>query len=202
MLERFLGHDRASPSRRLTAAKRAAHLDRLAGDDGRDRMALVHGIGVHDPRHDPLVGIHVRSWHIGIRTERRDDADRVTPGQALELAHAELTRIADHATLGATERQVHHRAFPGHPGGERLHFLERHREIEPDASLGGAPRRVVQHTISLEDLDLATVHHDGDRDDDLFFGVPEHLVQARLEIEELRGSVEAGHHRFEGVLFV
>src|SRR5687767_2033033 len=44
--------------------------------------------------------------------------------------------------------------------------------------------------------------HDGTGHDDLFFGVPQHLVQAGLEIEEFGRAIEALHHRFERVLLV
>ena len=84
----------------------------------------------------------------------------VAAGDALELAGGHLQRIADDAALGAAEREVDHRALPGHPRRERLHFVERDVQVEPDAALGRPARRVVEHAVAGEHLDLAVVHHD------------------------------------------
>ena len=55
-----------------------------------------------------------------------EDLRRIPARQALEFAVREHGRIADHAALGATERDVDDGAFPGHPGSEGAHFIERH----------------------------------------------------------------------------
>src|SRR2546426_5949335 len=47
----------------------------------------------------------------------------------------------------------HERALPRHPRRERLHFLERHVEIESDTALGRTTGRVVrseEHTSELQ----------------------------------------------------
>ena len=162
----------------------------------------VHRVGVHHPRHHALVRVHVGRRNVGVGTERVDDARRVAAREPLELAGAHLERIADHAALRAAERQVHDGALPRHPRRERLHFLERHLHVEADAALGRPARRVVQHAVAGEHLDLAVVHHHRDRDGDLLLGVAQHLVQAGLEIEQLGRAVEARHHRLERILLV
>ena len=42
---------------------------RLAGDDGRDRIAVVHGVGVHDPGHDLRVGVDVGRGDVAVRPD-------------------------------------------------------------------------------------------------------------------------------------
>ena len=164
-------------------------------------MALVHGIGIHDPRHHPLVGVHVGRRDVAVGAEGVDDRRGVAAGDPLELPVGHRRRIADHAALGAAEGHVHHRALPRHPGGEGLHFVEGDLHVEPDAALGRAARRVVEHPVAGVDLHLTVVPADGHRDDDLFFGVREHLVEARIEVELLRGDVETRDHRLVGILF-
>src|SRR2546426_10517769 len=65
----------------------------------------------------------------------------------------------------------HERALPRHPRRERLHFLERHVEIESDTALGRTTGRVVQHAVARVDLQLARIAQHGDGHDDLLFGV-------------------------------
>src|SRR6185312_9628260 len=121
---------------------------------------------------------------------------------ALELGDAQLERIANHAALGAAKGNVHHRALPRHPRGERFHFIAIDVRIESNPSLGRTTRRVVQHAIAGEHLDLPVVHEDGDRQRDLFFGVAEDLVEARFQIEQLGCPVEPRHHVLERVVLV
>ncbi len=54
---------------RLAPPFGAAKRDGLAGDDLGHGMALVHGISVHEPGHDLLVGAHVGRHHIGVRPD-------------------------------------------------------------------------------------------------------------------------------------
>ncbi len=108
--------------------------------------------------------------------------------------------IAHHPALRPTERDVHERALPRHPRRERLHFLERHVEIESDTALGRTPGGVVQHAVARVDLQLTRIAQHGDGHDDLFFGVAQDFVEAGIEVQELSGVIEALHHRFERVL--
>ena len=66
-------------------------------------------------------------------------------------------RIADHAALGAAERNVHHRAFPGHPRCQRAHFVQRHVGREADAALGRPARQRMLHPVAGEHLDASIV---------------------------------------------
>ena len=66
-------------------------------------------------------------------------------------------RIADHAAFAAAERNVDHGAFPGHPGSQRAHFVQRHVGRKADAALGGAARDGMLHAIAGEDFEPAVV---------------------------------------------
>ena len=202
MLQCLLGHDHASPPRRLSPAERAAHLHRLPRNDRRDSVPNVHRVRVHHPGHDTFVRVHVGCRHVGVGAERGDDASCVTTREALELTRAQLEWIADDAPLRPPEGEIHDRALPGHPRRQRFHLFEGYLQVEPDASLGRAARRVVQHAITGEDLDIPVIHEHGHGDDNLFFGMAEDLVQSRFEVEQFGRSVEARHHRFEWILFV
>ena len=80
-------HHHAAPGSLNTAA-RAADVERLAGDDAGDGAAHVHGVGVHDPGHGLLVGIHVGRGNVFFRPDEVDDLRGVAPGHALEFALA------------------------------------------------------------------------------------------------------------------
>ena len=61
-------------------AQRAAEADGFAGDDARNGMADMHGIGVHHPRHRLFVRAHVRSHDVHLRADERNHFLRVTGG--------------------------------------------------------------------------------------------------------------------------
>ena len=68
-LRRFDDHVNDAAAGRFAPAERAADRHRLARDDLRHGMALVLGIGVHDPRHHLLVGSHIRRRHVDFRSD-------------------------------------------------------------------------------------------------------------------------------------
>ena len=59
---------------------------RLAGDHRGLGMAHVHGVGVHDPRHGLLVGVHVRSGNVTLRAEQFEKLGRIATRNALQFA--------------------------------------------------------------------------------------------------------------------
>ena len=65
---------------------------------------------------------------------------------------------------------VRDRALPRHPRGERGDLVERDVGVVADAALRRSERDVVLHAIAGEDLDLAAVHLNGARHDDLALG--------------------------------
>ena len=127
-------------------------------------VADVHAVGVHDPRHDLVVGVDVGRRDVLLGTDRVDDLGDVAARQRLELAPRHARGIADDAALAAAERDVRDGALPGHPRRERGHLVERHVRVIADAALRRAERDVVLHAVAGEDLDLAVVHLDRARD--------------------------------------
>ena len=105
-----------------------------------------------------------------LRADRVDDLGDVAARQRFDLALRHLGRVADDAALAAAERNVRDGALPGHPRGQRGHFVERDAGVIADAALGRAERDVVLHAIAGEDLDLAVVHLHRTRHDDLPLG--------------------------------
>src|SRR5205823_10905173 len=97
---------------------RATDVDRFSGDDRSHRLPHVHGIGVHNPRHGLLVGVDVRSGNVFFRPNELEQFGGIPPGHALQFSHRHLVRIANHSTLGAAKRTVHHRTSPVHPTGQ------------------------------------------------------------------------------------
>ena len=55
----------------------------------------------------------------------RQNLAGIAARHALEFALGHALGIANHAALGAAEGNIHGRRLPGHPGGERFHFVER-----------------------------------------------------------------------------
>jgi hypothetical protein len=70
---------------RLQPAERAADVERLAGDDAEHRVALVHRVGVEDPRHHRRVGADVGRRDVLLRADLVDDLARVAARHPLQL---------------------------------------------------------------------------------------------------------------------
>src|SRR5207302_5578417 len=71
----------------------------LAGHRARVGAAPPHhGQGVHQPGHDPAVGVDVGGGYVAVRTEDGRDLRCVAPGEALELTGGEASRVATDAT--------------------------------------------------------------------------------------------------------
>jgi hypothetical protein len=160
-------------------------------------VADVHGVGVHDPGHDLIVGVDVGRRHVLLGPDGVDNLGDVAAGERLELPPREAVGIHDDPPLAAAERDVGHRAFPGHPGGQRGDLVQRDAGMIADATLRGAERDVVLDSIAGEHLDLAVVHLDRTRHDDLTFGMGQHLPDAGVEPEEPGRPVELLKHRIE-----
>src|ERR1039458_9196820 len=103
----------------------AADVDGLSGDARRHGLPHVHGVCVHHPGHDLFVGIDIRRGNVFFGSDEFDQFGGVAPGHALDFAHGHFVGIADHAALGAAERNVDHGALPGHPTGEGADLIER-----------------------------------------------------------------------------
>ena len=178
----FVAADGDAAAGGFLASSGAAEVDGLAGDDGGGGLADVHGVGVHDPGHGLLVGVHVGRGDVFFRADEGDEFGGVAAGHALELALGHVFGVADDATLGSAEGDVDDGALPGHPAGEGADFVERDVGRVADASLGGAAGLGVLDAVTGEDLDGAVIHGDGDVDDDFAGGIAEDLPDALVEV--------------------
>jgi hypothetical protein len=175
---------------RLGAALGAAHAHGLAGDEAGvvpavDRLELVE-----HPQHVLAGGHDVGGGHVGHGTDVPGELAHPASADLLLLALREVVGVADDAALAAAERDVHHRAFPGHPGGEGADGVERLLRVEADAALRGAAGVVVLHAEAAEDLDPSVVHADGNREAVLPQRPAEQLAGGRVEIQDRRHLVE------------
>ena len=185
----------------LMPAARSAQVDRLAGNNGRGRVAHVHRVGVHDPGHGLLVGAEVGRGNVALRTEPFDQFGGIAPRDALQFAVREFGGIANHAALGAAERNIDHSAFPGHPAGQRAHFIERHVRSESNASLARPSHDGMMHAIADEHFQVAVIQHHRDVDRDFAVGITQDSIQALVEVELLGSRFEPRPLRFPGIAF-
>src|SRR5689334_17204920 len=154
-LDALVYNKQYAATRRFTPARRPAKVDRLARDHRVNSVTCVHRIGVHNPRHGLLVGVHIGSRHVLLRSDEVEQLGRVTARHPLDLAHGHLLRVADDAALGAAEWNVDHGALPSHPGRQSAHLVDIHVRRVTDAALGWTARKVVLHAKAFEDLDAA-----------------------------------------------
>ncbi len=157
-VHRALDEINDAASGRFAPAFRAADRDRFAGDDFVHAIALIDGIGVHEPGHDLLVRAHVGAHDVGMRADERDHLLHVTARDGFELVPRKLGRIAGDAAFRAAVGQIRERAFPAHPHGERGGFTHGKRGGEPGAALGRAEGEVVLDAVALEGLRAAVIH--------------------------------------------
>ena len=160
VLEGLQGQISGSAAGRLDSAFRASHVDRLARHRGRDRVALVHGNGVHDPRHDLRAGAHIRRGDVLFRADEDRDLGRVAPGQVLELVLAQLARIDRDGAFRPAIGDADGSALPGHEHRERLDQVEVDVRVVPDAALGRSAADVVLNTPAGEDVHRTIVQTD------------------------------------------
>ena len=98
-------HHHDADAGRLVPEHGATDRDRLARDDLRDGVALLHRVRVHHPRHGLLVRRHVGCRDVLLRADDVDELGGVAPCESLQLRLRHLTRIAAHAALRAAVRQ-------------------------------------------------------------------------------------------------
>ena len=174
-LQGFVGDDHDAASGGFTTAFGSAHVFRLAGDDSRDRLAHVHGIGIHDPRHGLLVGVHVGSGNIFFRPDEFEQLSGVAARHTFEFAARHFLGIADDAALGSAKWNVDDSALPRHPAGECADFVESNVRAIADAAFGRSASDGMLDTVAGENFQLAIVELDRDMNDDLPVGIAENL---------------------------
>jgi hypothetical protein len=115
----------------------------------------------------------------------------IAPGEAFEFAFRQHVRIADNAAFAAAERDVHHRAFPCHPRGQRADLVEIHVGSITNAAFGGTTRDGMLHTITGEHLDASVIEPNRDVHGEFESGAAEHLLQTFVEAEPAGRLVES-----------
>jgi hypothetical protein len=167
---RFAPGDEHAAAGGLHAAQAAAQVDGLAGDHAGGGGAGVHRVGVHHPRHDLRVGVHVGRRDVLLRADDDADLAGVAARQPLQLLQRQLLRVDADAALGAAEGQVDGGVLDAHPGRQRHHLFQRHVGVVAHAALAGAARQAVLHAVALEVRDAAVVQLDRDVDDQRALG--------------------------------
>ena len=175
---------------RLVPEDGAADRDRLAGDDLRDRVAALHRVRVHHPRHRLLVRGHVRRGDVLLRADDRQELGGEPPRQALELAQRERARLAADAALRAAVREAEERALPRHPHRERRALAERHLGVVADAALRRPDDARVLDAVAGKDDAAAVVHADRDRDDRRALRIAQPLGDVVRDVRDRNGLVE------------
>ena len=97
-------------------AQGAAQIHRFAGDDAGRGGALVHGVGVHHPGHDLLVGIYIGCRNVFVGADDDADLTGVAARDALQFATGQRFRVHANTAFGAAIRHVHRRVLDRHPG--------------------------------------------------------------------------------------
>ena len=103
-IQRALDEIDDAAARRLAPPHGAADGHRLARDDLRHGVTLVHRPRIHEPRHHLLVGAHIRADDVGMRPDKGDHLLHVAARKRLQLARRKLARIDRHAALRAAVR--------------------------------------------------------------------------------------------------
>src|SRR5258705_11700129 len=99
-------------------------------------MVHMHGVGIHDPGHNLLVGVDVRTGHIFFRTQDLHQFRSVPSAVALQFTLGHLVWTANHPTSCAAERDVYQGPFPGHPPRECTRLVKGQGGAVTNATLG------------------------------------------------------------------
>src|SRR5579859_7499433 len=98
--------------------------------------------------------------------------------------------MACDASFTAAEANIHYRALPRHPGGQRLHFFQSDVGMVADSAFGRSARRVVLDAKSLEAPDAPVVHANGQGDSKDALGVLDHFPNIAFEFQRIRSQIE------------
>ena len=191
-LARAGDHHHDAGAGRLVPEDGAADRDRLAGHDLRHRVADLHRVRVHHPRHRLLVRRHVRRGDVLLRADDRQQLGGEAARQALELACDSSRGLQRTPPFAPPYGQAQERALPRHPDRERRALAERDLRVVADAALRRAEHGRVLDAVAGEDDAAAVVHPDRDGEHDRALGVAEPLgdgvgdVRVRQRLLELR----------------
>src|SRR6266700_2485088 len=91
----------------------------------------------------------------------------------------------------AAERNIHHCAFPRHPGGQRAYLIEGNVRRETDPALPRPAHVGVHYPVSGKNFQRTVVHADGDVQRNFSARPFQETVDALLESQFVRGHLEA-----------
>ncbi len=137
---------------------RPAELRRLARDDARQVIAVMHDIGIEHPAHDLRTRIDVGGGHIAVRTEEIDQLRHIAAGQPLALAVGQFARVDDDAAFRAAHWNANDGALERHPERERFDLVDGDILVKAYSALRGPARHVVLHAERTEGANRAVVH--------------------------------------------
>jgi hypothetical protein len=153
-------------------------------------VALLHRVGIHEPRHGLLVRADVGGGNVVRGTDKRADLAGVAAGHPLEFGGAVTAGVDADATLGAAVRHVEKGAFPRHPHREGTYLVQRDVGRVAQAALGRSAGEVVLHPVADEQFDLAVVSVKRDADRHLAARRGEHVVEAVVVPEDRDGLAQ------------
>src|SRR5579859_527762 len=157
MFRRLAGHKQDACSGGIVTAFAAADRKRLARDDRRDGVALVHGIGIHDPGHHLRVGVDIRRGNIAVRANDDRNFGSIAAGEPFKFRRTHALGVADDAALRAAIGDADDRAFPGHPHRQRLDLVECDLRAIANATFGRTTIDVMLYTIACKGLDATII---------------------------------------------
>ena len=192
-------HDAASGS--LRSAQRAAYFKRLAGDDARDGIAVLHGICIHYPAHYFGVGVDVGSGDILVGADYRRYHCRIASGHSLKLALGHLRRVAGYAALCAAVGDVGNGALYGHPSGECADFVHIDVGMKSYAALARTACARMLNAVACEHFQVAVIHADGEVDLQLLLGITERRIVVLVNAVKRSRAVKHAQKVFIRICF-
>ena len=167
----------------------------LPGHDLRHRVAALHRVRVHHPRHRLLVRRHVGRGDVLLRPDERQQLRGEAARDALDLGVRQRARVAADAALRAAVGQPQERALPRHPHGECGALAERDLRVVADAALRRPDDARVLHAVAGEDDARAVVQPDRAGDDDRPLRMAQPLGDAGVDVRVRHGLVELRDRR-------
>ena len=169
------------------SSARPAQLNRLSGYDRGCSLSNMHRVGVHHPRHGLFAGADVRCGNIALRPQPFRQFRGVPPRQSLYFSARQLARVTNHSALCAPKRDVHDRAFPGHPSRQSAHFVKRYVRSEANPAFSRPPHIRMQHPVTGENFQLPVIHAHRNVQRDFLTRPFQEAVQSLLETKFARG---------------
>ena len=189
-LARALDDHHDAGAGRLVSKHGAADRDRLARDDLRDGISLLHRVRVHHPGHRLLVRRHVGRRDVELWPDERRELGGEPARDARELALRHLARVAAHAALRAAVRQAQERALPGHPHRKRGALAEIDAGVVANAALRRPEHGRVLHAVGRERRVRAVVHPHREGQDQRALGSTQALRDHVRDFGQLEGVLE------------